>query len=184
MFPVVVPEVRQTDNHNEKYSANNGFKYQSLSNSLSNSEGSLNMCETVNESSKKNYLNPKGGLVKSTSDQKLPEKLSQKSFTYVNKNGQVIRSSMPDNENLNENENGLETQNGQEMLCEGFLVEMAKSNNHGNLKNVEKGSKFINARSVPTTGNLNHSDSSNDTTIGNNIGNFSIDFKSFRLKCN
>lgn len=174
MFPVVVPEVRQTDTQIEKYNTNNGFKYQSLSNSLSNSEGSLNNCETIHEGSKNNYLNSNGKLVKSTSDQKLPDKSSQKSFTYVNKNGQLIKSSMPDHDRSNKRENGLESSNGQEMLCESFLVNMAKSNNNkDDLKRMNNDNNKIrnfNTRSVPTAGYLNSSESgNNDSTIGNNI---------------
>jgi len=180
MFPVFVPDLRQADSTNDRYNSNSNnnyqYKYQSLSNSsMSNSEGSLNLCEAPND-----HLKTECKLVKSTSDQKLPESAASvpivipQSFVYVNKNGQAIKTKVPlpinPGKRCDENSNSRLASNSGEMLCNSFLVELAKStdnNGYAQLKNYEP-RKSSNGRSVPTinvNGELNRSETSHDNSL-------------------
>lgn len=130
----VVPELRQNDNTNDRYNSNSStgnYKYQSLINSsLSASEGSLNTSGTDNPRfPNPNYMQIESRMVKSTSDQKIPE---TSKFIYVNKNGHAVESQMSPPTSRKANENPVKyIPKGNEVVCNAFLVELAKSGTDG-----------------------------------------------------
>lgn len=131
MFPVLVPDLRQADSTNDRYNSNNNgeYKYQRLTNtSMSNSESSLNIYEVQEDK----LLNLPNKMVKSNSDQKLPESVPQ-SFIYVNKNGHavntVVSPSRVQPKRCYET-TGQVFPKGKEMICNSFLVDLVKSNNN------------------------------------------------------
>ena len=136
-----LPGLRQTDNTTDRYnSSNNGnFRYQSLSsNSLSSSDTSINVDGLKTGT---NYLEPGGGakLVKSTSDQKLPDGFDRKnSFVYVNKNGQQIQAKVVQpqiqvaDRKCDENRPKFK-----EILSSNFLVDMANAKHNYNILHNE-----------------------------------------------
>ena len=185
----VVPDLRQTDNTNDRYnsnSANGTYKYQRLGNaSISNSEGSLNLSETVELAFpyQNTFLGSDTGcssrLVKCTSDQTIPENFERNSLLYVNKNGLVSQLPPPSNSSERKCNGGpiKFVPKNNEIVCNAFLVELAKSSSSGggysrrtqddfqSLKDIEGG------RSVPTLGSdLNKS--GNDSSINNSLGKF------------
>jgi hypothetical protein len=191
MFPINVnnsvraplPDLRQTDNMSDRYDSNlNGnYRYQTLINaSMSSSDNSLNVEKSGDEKHTfKTYLEPGqlNRLVKSTSDQKLPEgHTPRNSFYYVNKNGHTVESkvSPPSSRpatKINENHfDSLKPNATNEMLCNHFLVELANSENNKNaynhLENKYEPLKHSIGRSVPSmdTANGAGSNSFNDST--------------------
>lgn len=131
----VVPNLRQTDNTNDRYnsnSANGSYGYQKLGNSsLSTSEGSLNICEVdlPPYSNTNSYLHPQTGqrITKSNSDQQIPENFEPKSFVYVNKNG-LASNKFAATEVKKSGGDPSQLQEKNEIVCNSFLVELAKSN--------------------------------------------------------
>lgn len=176
MFPVFVPDLRQADSTNDRYNSNSNndnyqYKYQSLSNSsMSNSMSSLNLFENQN-----NYLNTGPKLVKSFSDQKLPDSAASvpsvpQSFVYVNKNGHAIKTEAPLPVNPGKlcNEDSRMVSNSEEMLCNSFLVGLAKSTDNNGYAQLKRYEPSPNGRSVPTINindESNRSESNHDNSL-------------------
>lgn len=177
MFPVVVPNIHQTDSTKDKYdtAGNDGYKYQQLvdSSSNSNSESSLNLYETTHdETADPNYL-PKA-IPRSSSDQKLP---NASSFIYVNKNGHAVQAQVTSPKRqypIEKPDLSKIVPKGNEMICNAFLVQLAKSNvnkeNYSQLKTDYESFKDVES-TVPTIGNenLNKSDSLNEKSPNNSL---------------
>ncbi len=180
----VVPQLRQTENTNDKYNSNSesgSYKYQRLINvSMSNSEGSLNVSNEADNYPYLNaYLHTETGprLIKSTSDQQIPESSDHK-YLYVNKNGHVsqMSSSLSKPVQCNQKPSQFVPKNN-EVVCSAFLVDMAKSSKinstgYREFNNDKQNLQVPKERNVPTMANdLNKSssDSSHNNSIGNNI---------------
>lgn len=176
MFPVLVPELRQGDNTNDRYnSTNNGeYRYQQLSNSsISSSESSLNLYENHDENLKTHFLEAGVRIAKSLSDQKLPEAQSQ-SYYYVNKNGHAVKTLVSPAQKehapiASDMNRMMVAPSG--MLCNSFLVDLAKTNNstdgYTQLKSAYESHKNPQSRNVPSSenGDLSRNDNSVNTSI-------------------
>ena len=174
----VVPHLRQADNTNDRYNSNSesgDFRYQRLGNtSVSNSEGSLNLSnEGDNYPRMKTFLQSETGprLAKSISDQQIPE-IVDKKFVYVNKNGLAahIAASPPKPVRCNENSTRVLPKNN-EVVCNAFLVEMAKASKTNNIGYQEFNNNYqsLKGKNVPTIADdLNKS--GNDSSQNNSLG--------------
>lgn len=174
MFPVLVPELRQGDNTNDRYnSTNNGeYRYQMLSNSsMSSSEGSLNLHESHDENLKTQFLEASARIAKSLSDQKLPE--AQGHYYYVNKNGHAVKALVSpvqkEQTSVTAGMNRIVAPSG--MLCNSFLVDLAKNNNNTDgytqLKSAYESYKNPKSRNVPSS--ENGDSSRNDSSMNGSI---------------
>jgi len=159
MFPVNIqrsplPNLRQTDNMTDRYDTNlNGnYRYQSLVNSMSSSDSSINIDKTTNLNQ---LLEPGNRLVKSTSDQKLPD--DQNAFYYVNKNGHAVKNQVSPPPQKCKKCLEPESQNSKkinEILCNHFLVELANSKSDKRYNNLQENCTLIKnseGRPVPSS---------------------------------
>lgn len=171
----VVPDLRQTDNTNDRYNSNSStgsYRYQKLGNSsLSISEGSLNTSEDQ-------YPHPDSyqKILKSTSDQQIPDNFKPSSFVYVNKNGLASEFLSSPSKQHQTTQNPIKLLPRNEMVCNAFLVELAKSNSasdgdYKQFKDNYQSLKDFGGRPVPailmTNDDLNgtSSDSSNNNSL-------------------
>jgi hypothetical protein len=177
----VVPDLRQTDNTNDRYNSNSAsgsYSYQKLGNSsLSVSEGSLNTSED-HYPHPNSYLNSESGsrIIKSNSDQQIPENFKPSSFVYVNKNGLVSEFLSSPSKQSQTTQNSTKLLPRNEMVCNAFLVELAKSNSasdgdYKQFKENYQSLKDFGGRPIPIPGmgyddlNQTSSDSSNNNSL-------------------
>lgn len=160
----VVPELHQTKNQSDdKYaSASNEFNYQTLGDSSTTSD------EDSEQHTAPTDLQPPK-ICKSGSEQKLP---TMSTFAYVNKYGMATKTQISPPKRVNKISPALESTalspkaKNSEMICNGILVELAKSGakKDGYSRLVSYDSFDSTGRSVPIveSRDLNKSDSFNE----------------------